>query len=101
MKKAFKVRKVRWDPIVAKLAENGTKPNFCAPTRKQHKTSTNKPNKPNKVNKANVPMKRRTKEEFEAYLKSLFADDNLQFKYQTPDAWVFPEPEKKKKKWRF
>ena len=92
MKKVVKVRKVRWDPIVAKLAENGTKPNFCAPTRKQHKTSTNK---------TNVPMKRRTKEEFEAYLKSLFADDNLQFKYQTPDAWVFPEPEKKKKKWRF
>ena len=95
MKKAFKVRKVRWDPIVAKLAENGIKPNFCAPVNKQHKTSTNK------TNNTNVPMKRRTKEEFEAYLKSLFAGDNVQFKYQNPDAWIFPEPEKKKKKWRF
>ncbi len=30
--------------------------------------------------------KRRSREEFEAYLKSLFENDNLRIKYQNPDA---------------
>ena len=92
MKKAENVRKVRWDPIVAKLAENRIKPTFYVFNNPQQKTSPKK---------ADVPKERRSKDEFDAYLKSLFADDPLKVKYQTPDAWISPEPEKKKKRWRF
>ena len=34
-----------------------------------------------------MPKKRRSKEEFEAFLKVLFDNDRLQVKYQNPDAW--------------
>jgi hypothetical protein len=40
-----------------------------------------------RVNGVMMPKKRRSKEEFEAFLKVLFDNDSLQVKYQHPDAW--------------
>ena len=34
-----------------------------------------------------MPQKRRSQEEFEAYLKALLNQDYPKIKYQTPDAW--------------
>jgi len=94
MKKITQVKKVRWDPIIAKLADAKVKQNFCARTNNQNMTS-------NKVNEVIKSKQRLSNEDFELYLKSLFDNDTLPFKYQNPDAWISPEPEKKKKKWHF
>ena len=34
-----------------------------------------------------MPEKRRTREEFEAYLKAILNQDYPKIKYQSPDAW--------------
>jgi hypothetical protein len=34
-----------------------------------------------------MPKNRRSQEDFETFLKVLFANDPLQVKYQNPDAW--------------
>jgi IS5 family transposase len=34
-----------------------------------------------------MPEKRRTREEFEAYLKAMLDQDYPKVKYQSPDAW--------------
>ena len=34
-----------------------------------------------------MPEKRRTREEFEAYLKAMLNQDYPKIKYQNPDAW--------------
>jgi len=81
MKKIKKVKKVRWDPIIVKLAENKVKQKFCAHTNKQYTTSKNQ------VNEVIMSKKRRSKEDFEAFLKSLFDNKTIPFKYQNPDAW--------------
>ena len=81
MKKIKKVKKARWDPIIAKLAENKVKQKFCTHTNKQYTTSKNQ------VNEVIMSKKRRSKEDFEAFLKSLFEHNTLPFKYQNPDAW--------------
>jgi hypothetical protein len=41
--------------------------------------------------------KRRSKEEFETFLKSLFDRDSPKVKYQNPDVWRIPPQVKKKK----
>jgi len=41
--------------------------------------------------------KKRSKEEFEIFLKSLFDKDSPKVKYQNPDAWRIPPQVKKKK----
>jgi len=88
MKKITKVKKVRWDPIIAKLADNKVKQKFCARTNNQNMTST-------KVNGVIMLKKRRSKEDFELFLKSLFDNDTLPFKYQNPDAWRIYKLKKK------
>ena len=35
-----------------------------------------------------MPEKRRSREEFEAYLKAMLNQDYPKVKYQTPDAWI-------------
>ena len=89
MMKKIKVKKVRWDPIIAKLANSKVKEKFYEPTNKQHMPS-------NKVNGVIVSNKRRSKEDFELFLKSLFDNDTLPFKYQNPDAWIVYKNKKKK-----
>jgi hypothetical protein len=42
-----------------------------------------------------MSKKRLSKEDFEVFLKSLFANDTLPFKYQNPDAWRVHKPKKK------
>ena len=79
--KKIKVKKVRWDPIIAKLADNKVKQQFYTPTNKQHMP-------PNKINGTVMSNIRRSKEDFELFLKSLFGNDTLPFKYQNPDAWT-------------
>lgn len=81
MKKITKVKKVRWDPIIAKLAENKVKQKFCVRTNKQYMNSKNQ------VNGVIMLKKRRSKEDFEVFLKSLFDNNTIPFKYQNPDAW--------------
>ena len=84
MKKNNQVKKVRWDPIIAKLAENAIKQKHSVASWQQ-KT----------LKKANTSKKRRSQEEFEMYLRSLFANDNLKVKYQNPDAWRIYDHKKK------
>lgn len=90
MKKIPKIKKVRWDPIIAKLADNKVKQNFCARTNNQNITS-------NKANGVIISKKKRSKEDFELFLKSFFDNDTLPFKYQNPDAWRIYKLKKKKK----
>ena len=49
------------------------------------------------VNGDAMSEKRRSKEEFEAFLKSLFDKDSPKVKYQNPDGWRIPPQAKKKK----
>ena len=44
-----------------------------------------------------MSKKRRSKEDFDAFLKALFGNDNLQVKYQNPDAWRVHNLKKRKK----
>jgi hypothetical protein len=89
MKKITKVKKIRWDPIIVKLADNKVKQKFCANTNKQYTTSKNQ------INEVIMSKKRLSKEDFEVFLKSLFANDTLPFKYQNPDAWRVHKLKKK------
>ena len=89
MKKINKVKKVRWDPIIANLADNKVKQKFCAHTNKQSTTSKNQ------VNEVIMSKKRLSKEDFEVFLKSLFDNNTLPFKYQNPDAWRVHKLKKK------
>ncbi len=49
------------------------------------------------VNRDTMSEKRRSKEEFETFLKSLFEKDSPKVKYQNPDAWRIPSQFKKKR----
>ena len=98
MKKGETNKKVRWDPIAARLAEGRMKQTVCVPitnTPKQQAIPTKE------TAKTKVTGERRSNEEFSEYLKSLFADDNLPFKYQNPDAWILYKSKKRKKTWYF
>jgi hypothetical protein len=89
MEKIPKVENVRWDPIIAKLVDNKVKQIFCAHTNNQQNITSNK------ANIVTASKKRRSKEEFEVFLKSLFDNDPLTVKYQNPDAWGIYNPKKK------
>ena len=49
------------------------------------------------VNRDTMSEKKRSKEEFETFLKSLFDKDSPKVKYQNPDGWRIPPQVKKKK----
>ena len=76
-----RVKKVRWDPIIAKLANYGVKSNACVEA-----IETDEPSRV-KANWTAAAQKRGSKKEFEAYLHDLFAKDGPVVKYQNPDAW--------------
>jgi hypothetical protein len=115
-----KSEKIRWNPIVARLAEISVKNTKVAPAPKKKKVPESRWNpivakladdklkQPNgmnvykdnermriKVNWANTVQKKRTDEEFHAYLKGLFNSDGPKVKYQNPDSWII-HPTKKK-----
>jgi hypothetical protein len=71
-----------------------------APTKKATKTNATEAPK-NKAPKTNTTEERRSKEDFSNYLRSLFADDTLPFKYQNPDAWILYKRRKRKKTWYY
>ena len=80
-----KIKKVRWDPIIAKLADNKLKQKICTDANNHDMTSTSK------VNGGNISQKRRSKETFQTFLHALFDKDGPKVKYQNPDAWrVYP-----------
>jgi len=72
--------KNRWDPLVVRLVERKVKKTLWANQFKRHETSVIK-------EKAIAFQERRSKEDFEAYLKSLFDNNLLKAKYRNPDAW--------------
>ena len=115
-----KNEKIKWNPIVARLAETNVKPTKVAPKPKKKKAPESRWNpiiakladdklkqrnemivyKDNKalkikVNWANTVKKKRTDEEFHEYLKGLFNSDGPKVKYQNPDSWII-YPTKKK-----
>jgi len=84
-----KIKRVRWDPLIVKLAE-------CK-LKKEISQGANKNNKNLKIKEKWVAavQKKRSKEEFQAYLHALFNVEGPKVKYQNPDAWSF-NPKKKK-----
>ena len=72
--------RIRWDSIVVNLVENKVKREFWIRENEQHVASTIKED-------ALVSQERRSRKDFEAYLKSLFDNASLKVKYQNPDAW--------------
>ncbi|MBA7680737.1 hypothetical protein ES703_89058 [subsurface metagenome] len=80
-----KIKKVRWDPIIAKLADNKLKQKIYTDASNHDMTSTSK------VNGVIISQKRRSKEVFQTFLHTLFDNDGPKVKYQNPDAWrVYP-----------
>ena len=85
-----KIKKVRWDPIIVKLAECNLKKEICKGASNNIMTSTIKEKWVAAVEK------RRSKEEFQAYLHELFDNKSPKIKYQNPDTWnVYPVKKKK------
>jgi len=80
-----KINKVRWDPIVAKLADNTVKQETCVDANNHGVTSRSK------VNGVLISQKRLSKDDFQKFLHSSFDKDGPIVKYQNPDAWrVYP-----------
>ena len=80
-----KIKRVRWDPLIVKLSECNL--------NKEISQGANSNNKTLKIKEKWVAAveKRRSKEEFQAYLHELFDNDAPKVKYQNPDAWrVYP-----------
>ena len=83
-----KVKKVRWDPIIAKLVNYVVKQNVSAEAIEDSGPSRVKANWVNPACKQFIYM---TKEEFEVYLHDLFDREGPVIKYQNPDVWnVYP-----------
>ena len=81
----MKKTRVRWDPIIVKLAEYNVKQEICEDAGNNNLTSTIK------EKWVAALQKRRSKEDFQIYLHSLFDNDGPKVKYQNPDAWrVYP-----------
>ena len=80
-----KIKTVRWDPIIAKLADKKLKQRICADANNNDMTSTNK------VNGVIISQKKRSKEDFKTFLHALFDNNGPKYQYQNPDAWrVYP-----------
>ena len=81
MKRSIR-EKNQWDPLVARLVEGKVKKKLLTHPFKRHEASL--------IRKKNsVSQDRRSNEEFEAYLKSLFDNDPFKIKYKNPDVWYF------------
>jgi len=75
------VKKVKWDPIVAKLAEYNVKQQLSV------QANSNAAHSRVKANWVAVVEKRRSKEEFQEFIHELFHNDGPKVKYQNPDSW--------------
>ena len=79
------IKRVRWDPIIVKLADYKLKQKICGHASKNDRTSRIK------ANWVAALQKRHSKEDFQAFLHELFDNDGPIVKYQNPDAWrVYP-----------
>jgi len=79
------IRRVRWDPIIVKLADYKLKHKICADVSNDDGASRIK------ANWVVALQKRHSKEDFQAFLHELFDNDGPIVKYQNPDAWrVYP-----------
>ena len=79
------IRRVRWDPIIVKLADYKLKHKICADVGNDDGASRIK------ANWVAALQKRHSKEDFQAFLHELFDNDGPIVKYQNPDAWrVYP-----------
>ena len=72
--------RIRWDPIIINLVETKVKREFWTEKKDHRVVSTIKED-------ALVSQERRSRKDFEIYLKSLFDNDSLKVKYQNPDSW--------------
>lgn len=86
-----KIKRVRWDPLILKLAEYNL--------NKEISQGADNNNKSLKIKEKWVAaiQKKRSRKEFQAYLQELFDKDGPKMKYQNPDVWIFP-PNKKRGK---
>jgi len=72
--------RIRWDPIIINLVETKVKREFWTEKKDHRVVSTIK-------EEALVSKERRSRKDFEIYLKSFFDNDSLKVKYQNPDSW--------------
>ena len=72
--------RIRWDPIIINLVETKVKREFWTEKKDHRVVSTIKED-------ALVSQERRSRKDFEIYLKSLFDNDYLKVKYQNPEYW--------------
>jgi hypothetical protein len=77
-------KKVRWDPIIARLANYNVKQGVYEEPRNDVEPSRVK------ANWVAAVEKRRSDEDFEAFLHGLFDKNGPVVKYQNPDAWRYP-----------
>jgi hypothetical protein len=78
------IKRLRWDPIIVKLADYKVKQKICAYASKNDRTLI-------KANWIAALQKRHSTEDFQAFLHELFDNDGPIVKYQNPDAWrVYP-----------
>lgn len=84
-----RVKKVRWDPIIAKLANYRVKSNASVKS-----IETDEPSRV-KANWIAAAQRRGSKKDFQAFLYGLFDKDGPIVKYQNPDAWNIHPPKKK------
>jgi hypothetical protein len=84
-----KVKKVRWDPIIAKLANYGVKQNASEAAIEADEPSRVK------TKWIAATQRRASQEDFEALLHDLFEREGPVVKYQNPDVWnVYPSKRK-------
>jgi hypothetical protein len=76
-----RVKKVRWDPIIAKLATNQVKQKVSGQPSKADALSGAR------AKWVAASQKRESDEEFQAFLQELFDRDGPAVKYKNPDAW--------------
>jgi hypothetical protein len=79
----------RWNPIIAGLANNEVIQSNGASSNRNNGTLKIKENWTNSAHK------KRTQEEFQAYIHNLFTTEGPKVKYQNPDSWVTYPKEKK------
>jgi len=74
-----KTKKVRWDPIIAKLADNKLKQKICTDANNHNITSTSK------VKGLIISLKKLSKEDFQTFLYVLSDPGGPILKCQNPD----------------
>ena len=84
-----KVKKVRWDPLVARLAGHTVKQEISDDEMELRKRSIQE-------KWVAAVEKRSSREEFASYLHALFDTEWPKVEYRNPDAWnVYPPKDKK------